>query len=300
MRIKYAEMEDIMHFEIITDSAANLPEDMIDQYGIHILSLSFLVEGKEIYSYEKGKTTDLKPFYTMMREKKEISTSLINVDAAMELCGGLLEEGRDILYIGFSSGLSGSYQAVSIALNELKEKYPQRKIYYVDTLAAALGEGLLVKYASDLQREGKGIDEVYNWILNNRLRLCHWFTVDDLFFLKRGGRISGATAVLGTALSIKPVMHVDDEGHLVVIEKARGRKKALDCLVKHFEESVEEPEGQYIYISHGDCLEDAEYVMNQIKGKYKISGSLIRILDPVIGAHAGPGTVALFFLGKKR
>lgn len=178
MRIKYAEMEDIMHFEIITDSAANLPEDMIDQYGIHILSLSFLVEGKEIYSYEKGKTTDLKPFYTMMREKKEISTSLINVDAAMELCGGLLEEGRDILYIGFSSGLSGSYQAVSIALNELKEKYPQRKIYYVDTLAAALGEGLLVKYASDLQREGKGIDEVYNWILNNRLRLCHWFTVD--------------------------------------------------------------------------------------------------------------------------
>lgn len=289
-----------MQFEIITDSAANLPENIIEKYGLHVLSLSFFVEGKEAYSYEKGKTTDLKPFYAMMREKKEITTSLINIDTAMELCRRLLEQGRDILYIGFSSGLSGSYQGVSIVLEELKEKYPKRKIYHIDTLAAALGEGLLVKYALDLREEGKSIETVHQWLLDNRLRLCHWFTVDDLFFLKRGGRVSGAVALLGTVLSIKPVMHVDDEGHLTVIEKARGRKKALDCLVKHFEETVVKPESQPIYISHGDCLLDAEYVMNQIKSKYKIQESLIRILDPVIGAHAGPGTVALFFMGSRR
>jgi DegV family protein with EDD domain len=211
-----------------------------------------------------------------------------------------LEEGMDILYIGFSSGLSGTYQAVSLALEELKEKYPERNIYSVDSLSAALGEGLLVRYAADLKEEGKSIEEVYKWVLENRLSLCHWFTVDDLFFLKRGGRVSATSAVLGTALSIKPVMHVDDEGHLIVMEKARGRKKALDALVAHMEETVTNPKDQIVYISHGDCLEDAEYVARIVKEKLQVKEVMVRILDPVIGAHSGPGTVALFFVGSKR
>ncbi len=289
-----------MQFEIITDSSANLPEDMIETYHLTILSLSFFVDKVEYYGYEKGKLTDLAQFYAMMRDKKEITTSLVNTNLAMEQCEALLKKGKDILYIGFSSGLSGSYQSVSVALNELKDIYPDRKIYCVDTLAAALGEGLLVRYAINLREEGKSIEEVSQWLLENRLRLCHWFTVDDLFFLKRGGRVSATTALLGTALNIKPVLHVDDEGHLIMMEKARGRKKSLDALVEHMQNTIENPVEQYIYISHGDCLDDAEYVAAKVKELYPVKEVFVRILDPVIGAHSGPGTVALFFLGSKR
>ncbi|MEG1459487.1 MAG: DegV family protein, partial [Acetivibrio sp.] len=197
-----------MQFEIITDSSANLSEETIKKFNLNILSLSFYVDDIEYNGYEKGKTIDLSQFYGMMREKKEITTSLINTNYAIEECEKILKEEKDILYIGFSSGLSGSYQSVSIALNDLKEKYPERKIDCVDSLSAALGEGLLVQYAADLREEGKSIEEVYQWLIENRLNLCHWFTVDDLFFLKRGGRISAATAVLGTALNIKPILHV--------------------------------------------------------------------------------------------
>lgn len=289
-----------MSFEIVTDSASNLPEDLIEQYNIHILSLSFIVDEEEFYSYVKGETTDLVQFYGMMRDKKNIRTSLVNVEDAMNLFSSILKEGKDVLYIGFSSGLSGTYQAVSLAADNLRDKYPERKIICVDTLAAALGEGLLVYYAVKLKEEGKSMDEVYQWILDNRLNLCHWFTVDDLFFLKRGGRVSATAAVLGTALSIKPVMHVDDEGHLILMEKARGRKRSLESLIDKMEKTIENPEEQLIGISHGDCLEDAEYVAAKIKEKFPVKDIIVRILDPVIGAHSGPGTIALFFLGSKR
>jgi DegV family protein with EDD domain len=289
-----------MSFEIVTDSAANLPEEMIEQYNLHVLSLSFLVDDDEFYSYEKGKTTDLSQFYQMMRDKKDIRTSLVNIEDAMNLCGDILKEGKNLLYIGFSSGLSGTFQSVSLALQDLKELYPNQKIYYVDTLAAALGEGLLVHMAADLKAQGKPIEEVYQWVIDNRLKLCHWFTVDDLFFLKRGGRVSATSAVIGTALNIKPVMHVDNEGHLIVMEKVRGRKKALDSLISHMDETVIDPENQWVYISHGDCIEDAEYVAKNVKEKFNVRNVLVRILDPVIGAHSGPGTVALFFTGNKR
>lgn len=289
-----------MDFEIVTDSSANLPEEWIEEYNIHVLSLCFYVDGEECYSYEEGKKTDFSKFYKMMREKKEIRTSLVNTEKAFSLCEGLLRGGKDILYIGFSSGLSGSFQSVKIALEGLKDSYPERNIYCVDTLAAALGEGLLVKRAVDLRKEGMEISDVYQWILDNRLNVCHWFTVDDLFFLKRGGRISTATATLGTALNIKPVLHVDDEGHLVMVGKERGRKKSLEALVKHLEENITDTSLQEVFISHGDCREDAEYVMKKVEERVKIKDFLIHILDPVIGAHSGPGTVALFFMGKKR
>lgn len=289
-----------MNFAIVTDTGANLPENIIEENDILVLSLSFFVDDKEYYSYEPGKKTDLSEFYKMMREKKPIRTSLVNAALAKEQIGALLAEGKDVLYVGFSSGLSGTFQSVSIAMEELKEEYPDRKILAVDTLAAALGQGLLVYFAIQQRKAGVQIEDVYQWIMENRLHICHWFTVDDLFFLKRGGRISAATAVVGTALSIKPVLHVDDEGHLINMSKTRGRKKSLEALLKKFEEIAINPGETPVFISHGDCLEDAQYVEQKLKEKYGVKEVLIQILDPVIGAHAGPGTVALFFVGTQR
>ncbi|MDO5292114.1 MAG: DegV family protein [bacterium] len=289
-----------MSYAIITDSSANLPEAMIDEFDLHILSLVFRIKDKEYYGYVKGETTDLAQFYTRMREKENITTSLINVEFCESYMRKLLDAGEDVLYIGFSSGLSGTYQAVAMVADQLREEYPQRKILTVDTLAAALGEGLLVYYACSMKKAGKSLEEVYQWLLDNRLHLCHWFTVDDLFFLLRGGRVSAASAIVGSMLSIKPVMHVDEEGKLIVMEKVRGRRKSLDGLVKHMQETATNPEEQVVFISHGDCQKDAEYVANQVKEKLHVKDVLIHILDPVIGAHSGPGTVALFFIGTKR
>lgn len=289
-----------MSFEIVTDSSCNLPEELIDRYRLNILSLMFRVGGKEYYSYEKGKITDLKPFYTMMRNKEEMTTSLIDMNTCMPVFEELLMQGKDILYIGFSSALSGTYQVGSMVLEDLKSSYPDRKIYSIDTLGASLGEGLLVYHAAELRRQDKNIEEVYQWLLDNRLHLCHWFTVDDLFFLKRGGRVSASSAVLGTILGVKPVLHMDNEGRLILMEKARGRKNSLDALVNHMQETAINPEEQMIFITHGDCIEDAKYVENQVRERMHVKDVLINYVDPVIGAHSGPGTVALFFLGTHR
>ncbi|ALU16436.1 EDD domain protein DegV family [Eubacterium limosum] len=289
-----------MSFEIVTDSSCNLPEDIIDRYGLHILSLRFLVGGKEYYSYTKGEITDLAQFYTMMRNKEEITTSQISSDICTRLFESLLQDGKDVLYIGFSSALSGTYQVGYLALEELKKKYPERKIYAVDTLGASLGEGLLVYHAANLREEGRSIDEVNDWLLENRLHLCHWFTVDDLFFLQRGGRVSGTVAIFGTLLNVKPVMHMDNEGRLIFVTKVRGRKRSLDALVERLDQTAINPSEQSIFITHGDCLEDAQYVAKKIEEKYHPKEIVINWVDPVIGAHSGPGTVALFFLGTER
>ncbi len=289
-----------MSFEIVTDSSCNLPEELIDRYRLHILSLMFRVNGKEYYSYEKGKVTDLKQFYTMMRNKEEITTSLIDINTCQPVFEGLLKEGKDILYIGFSSALSGTYQVGAMVLDDLKTTYPERKIYAIDTLGASLGEGLLVYHAAELRRAEKSIEEVYAWLLENRLHLCHWFTVDDLFFLKRGGRVSASAAVLGTILGVKPVMHMDNEGRLILMEKVRGRKNSLDALVDHMQQTAVNPEEQMVFITHGDCIEDAKYVENQVRQRMHVKDVLINYVDPVIGAHSGPGTVALFFVGTHR
>lgn len=289
-----------MSFEIVTDSSCNLPEDIIDRYGLHILSLRFLVGGKEYYSYTKGEITDLAQFYTMMRNKEEITTSQISSDICTRLFESLLQDGKDVLYIGFSSALSGTYQVGYLALEELKKKYPERKIYAVDTLGASLGEGLLVYHAANLREDGKSIEEVNDWLLENRLHLCHWFTVDDLFFLQRGGRVSGTVAIFGTLLNVKPVMHMDNEGRLIFVTKVRGRKRSLDALVERLNQTAINPSEQSIFITHGDCLEDAQYVAKKIEEKYHPKEIIINWVDPVIGAHSGPGTVALFFLGTER
>lgn len=287
-------------YVIVTDSTSNLPEDMIDRYNLKILSLNYYVDDVEYKGYVKGKHNDLTPFYTMMREKKNIKTSLVSAGEAMDVLEDILKSGKDYIYIGFSSGLSGTFHAISMVTEELKDKYPDRKMYAIDSRAAALGEGLLVYYAVQNRESGMTIEENAEWLLNKRNNVCHWFTVDDLFFLKRGGRVSSATAVVGTALSIKPVLHVDDEGKLIPVENVRGRKKSLNALIKHMQESIVEPEKQSIFISHGDCVEDAEYVAKKIKEIYDVKEVFIRMLDPVIAAHSGPGTVALFFMGDRK
>ena len=287
-------------FEIVTDSSANLTDELIEQYQLPILSLTVRVEGQEYVSYVKGHKSDIKPIYDKMRQKKPVETSAANPGQCHDIFEELLKAGKDLLYIGFSSGLSGTYQTASMQLEDLLGKYPERKIRHVDSLAASMGEGLLVWHACQLREQGKSLDEVYQWVLENRLHLCHWFTVDDLFHLKRGGRISAATAVAGTMLGIKPVMHVDDEGHLVAVGKVKGRRASLNALVDHMEQTAIDPARQMIFISHGDCLEDAQYVEQEVKRRMCVQQVMINYVDPVIGAHSGPGTVALFFLGTKR
>lgn len=289
-----------MSYVIITDSCANLTDEMIEQFNIGVLPLSFHVNGEEYKSYEQGKKSDLKKFYEMMRNKEAITTSLISPDQFVQFFTKYLEAGQDVLYVGFSSALSGTYQSSTIAAEDLREAFPERKIVTIDSLCASAGQGLLVYYACLMQEEGKSMEEVKAWVEDNRLRSCHWFTCDDLFFLKRGGRVSASAAVLGSLLQVKPVMHVTDEGKLAVFSKARGRKQAMQSLVKHMEETVENPEEQVIIITHGDCEDEALAIKKMVEEKFTVKEVIVTYLDPVIGAHAGPGTLALFYMGSNR
>lgn len=289
-----------MSFAIITDSAANLTNELIDQHEIGIVSLEFLVEAKPYRSYIKGEKNDLKQFYDMMRNREHITTSAVNMHTWMDGIEPHLQAGQDVLVIAFSSGLSVTAQQAKMACEALQEKYPERKIRCVDSLCAAFGQGMFVMYAVQKRDEGFTLEETADWLEENKLHMVHWFTVETLTYLKRGGRVSGATAVIGNLMSIKPVMHVDDEGKLIAVHKVRGRKASLDALVERMEKTAIEPEKQTIYISHGDCIEDAEYVAQQCREKMHVRDVVINVLDPVIGAHAGPGTMALFFVGTER
>ena len=269
-------------------------------YGLEIISLKYFAGENSFESYTKGVDPDFKAFYDMARKKEPLSTTLASPELCEETFDKILAGGSDLIYIGFSSGLSGTYQVAHNVLDELKEKYADRKIYDVDSLAASLGRGLLVHYAVNKKNEGATIEELYQWLMDNRLNLCHWFTVDDLFYLKRGGRVSGAAAVMGTVLSIKPVMHVDDNGKLIPKAKVSGRKRAIETLVGKMKETVINPAEQTIFISHGDCLEDAELLADIIKKEIGVKDVFIHYIEPVIGCHAGPGTLALFFMGTQR
>lgn len=290
-----------MDFEIVTDSSCNLKEEMIDEFGLHVLPLTFMVDGEQHQSYLKGQVTDLQQFYSMMREGKVITTSLPNLADSEALLRGLLEAGRDVLYLGFSSGLSGTFEAISLLCSQLAAEFPDRKIFSVDTLAASGGEGLLVWHAVQKAREGLSIEELRDWVEGHKLNLAHWFTVDDLMFLWRGGRVSKTSAWAGTLLNIKPVLHVDDAGHLIPMEKVRGRKKSLNALVDHMEKSAIPPvSDQMVFITHGDCIEDAEYVAEKVRERFGVRDVVINYVDPVIGAHSGPGTMALFYMAESR
>ena len=290
-----------MQFEIVTDSSSNLTDEQIEEFGLHILPLTFMSDGKQYQSYTKGEKSDLKLFFNLMREGKVFTTSLPNIKQSEETLRAILDSGRDLLYIGFSSGLSGTYAATAALCEELKGEYPDRKILHVDTLAAALGEGLLVYKAACMARDGATIEETHAWVEEHKLNLAHWFTVDDLVYLFRGGRVSRTSAWAGTLLKIKPVLHVDDEGHLIPMDKVRGRKKSIMDLVDHMEETITKPAAdQTVFISHGDCEEDAQLLVDEIKKRFGCTDFCVNILDPVIGAHAGPGTLALFFMADHR
>ena len=287
-------------YVIVTDSSADLSAQMAEEAGVQVLPLRFTVEGQTYYNWPDNREMDPKVFYRMLREGEVATTAAVNISQYLDMLEPILQSGTDVLVLSFSSGLSATYDSSRLAAEELREKYPQRKIFAVDTLCASLGQGLLVWHAAQLKDQGKSIEEVRDWVEENKLHLCHQFTVDDLHFLKRGGRISATTAVVGTMLKIKPVLHVDDGGKLVNIGKARGRKASLKALVDRMEETAIDPAGQTVFISHGDCMEDAEYVAGLVKERMGVQDVRINYVGPVIGAHSGPGTLALFYLGNRR
>ncbi len=284
-------------YVILTDSSCDLPDDIVKKYQLEILQLDFIVEGEGSFHNDQA---DIEEVYSKLRNGANIKTSAANISQASEAIEALFNQKKDILYLGFSSGLSSTYQTVYMAGQELMEEYPERKMISVDTLAASMGQGLLVYKACQAKDAGKSLEENAQYIEEINLKLCHWFTVDDLFFLKRGGRISGVTATVGTMLSIKPILHVDDEGHLINVSKVRGRKSAITELVNRMEKLAVHPEDQDIFISHGDCIEDAEKLASIIKERFGNDRITISYVGPVIGAHSGPGTLALFFLGEHR
>lgn len=285
----------------MTDTASDLTVEYARKHDIHILPLKVFSGEQEIVGY--APMTDdswIKEFYARLRSKETITTSCPTAFEFDALFAGLLEAGQDVVYIGFSTWLSATFGYGSEVVETLKAKYPEREIYAIDSLCASLGQGLFVDYAVRMRTEGRSAKDVTRWLEDNKQHLCHWFTVDDLFFLKRGGRINAATAIAGTVLGIKPVLHVDDEGHLINVGKAHGRRQALKTLVDHMEETATKPGKQRVFISHGDCLDDALYVKKLIEERFGTREFEIGYITPVIGAHAGPGTVALFFFGSHR
>lgn len=286
-----------MNFQIITDSCCDYPTPYYAQLGLSFVPLT--VEFRGSVSDDRNDDS-LKDMYSGLRAGEAAQTSAINPDRWSRTMEASLSQGMDVLVMAFSSGLSTTYQNAVIAAQEMQEKYPERKIRVVDTLCASMGQGLLVWYACKKREEGLSLEETYQWVLDNRLHLCHWFTVDDLMYLKRGGRISAATALVGTMLQIKPLLHVDDEGHLINMTKARGRKAAIDAMVRKAQELGQGYDNSTMFISHGDCLEDAQYLARQVKEKCGVKEVVISYVGAVIGSHSGPGTLALFFLGEHR
>ena len=287
-------------YVLITDSSADLSQEMVQELGVTVLPLSFTIQGKTYRNYPDNREMDLPLFYDMLRAGELATTSAVNVAEYTQAVEPILQEGKDVLILAFSSGLSSTYQASVLAAGELREKYPDRKIYTVDTLCASLGQGLLVYLAAQEQRKGKSMEAVRDWAEETKLHLCHQFTVDDLHFLKRGGRISATTAVVGSMLQIKPVLHVDNEWHLINIGKARGRQASLKALVDKMEKTVTEEGRKTVFISHGDCRKDAVTVADMVRERFGTQDIRINFVGPVIGAHSGPGTLALFYLGTER
>ena len=284
------------NYKIITDSGCDLPKSMLASLGV--VSIPLYVNFRS-ESREDSVDGEIKAMYDGLRAGEAASTSAVNPDRWAGIMEPVLAAGEDLLVIAFSSGLSTTYQSAVIAGNELKEKYPLRRIHVIDSLSASLGQGLLVWYACKKRDEGLSVDELAAWVTENRFHLCHWFTVDDLMYLKRGGRVSAATALFGTMLNIKPVLHVDDEGHLISMSKVRGRKAYIEALAAKAIEPGEGFDNSTMFICHGDCPEDAKLLADMVKAQ-GVKDVFIGYTGAVIGSHSGPGTLAIFFLGEKR
>ena len=287
-------------FIIMTDSCCDLPAQIADTLELSVLPLSFTINGKEHFNYLDNRDISSEYFYRLLREGTQCTTSAANATAFLSAMEPILEQGKDILCICFSSALSTTCASAQMAAKELALKYPNNKIYVVDSLSASLGQGMLAYYAVQQKQNGKTIEQVYQWIEQNKLHLCHWFTVDDLNHLKRGGRISPAVAFVGSLLGVKPILHVDDTGHLVNVGKIKGRRAPLSQLVEKLEETEVHIAEQTIFISHGGCQEDAELLAKMIRKQLPVKDIIISPIGPVIGSHSGPGTLAVFFFGTKR
>ncbi len=289
-------------YVIITDSTCDLTPELIEELDIVVIPMEFTMAEGEVYkNYPDGRELGFQAFYDRVRAGAQPKTNQINAATYMEVAAPYLDKGQDVLILAFSSALSGTYQSSVLAVEELREKYPDRQIYTVDTLSASMGEGLLIYHAAKKREEGLSVSELAHWVEENRLRLCHWFTVDDLNHLKRGGRVSSAAALFGTILGIKPVLHVDDAGRLIPREKVRGRRSSLEALAKHMRETIDPAEGeQTIFISHGDCEQDVKYLIDLIREQVPVKEIKVGYIGPGIGAHSGPGTVAVFYLGTTR
>lgn len=288
-------------FKLITDSTADLPQEFLDKYDIGCLKLTYSLDGQTYGG--TGEDLDWKEFYRLMREEGKLpTTSQINPEEFKDYFEDVLKEYNEILYLAFSSGLSGTYNSAVIAAEMVREDHPDCHIRVVDSLCASLGEGLFVYKAQMLKEQGKSMDEVADWLEERIQNFVHVFTVDDLYHLHRGGRVSKTTAIIGTLAGIKPILHVDCEGHLVALSKVRGRKKSLMSLVDLMETKIKDyAEGNdMVMISHGDALEDAEFVKEEIQKRFGIKNFLINNIGPTIGSHSGPGTIALFFMGTER
>ena len=284
-------------YKIITDSGCDLPKDMLECMDVKTVSLIVNFKGQV-----RGDSVDegIREMYADLRAGEVATTSAVNPTRWEEAMEPELQDGKDLLVITFTSGLSTTYQSAVIAASELAERYPDRTIKVVDSLCASLGQGLLVHYAVQKKQEGLSLEELTAWLEENRYHLCHWFTVDDLMFLKRGGRVSATTALVGTMLKIKPVLHVDDEGHLISKAKARGRKASIEALAEKAVELGEGFDNSTMFICHGDCQEDAKTLEQMLRDTYGTKNIFIYYIGAVIGAHAGPGTMAVFFLGEHR
>ena len=285
---------------LMTDSCCDMTAQMAEELDLTVLPLSLEMGGATYRNYLDGREIGFSDFYRRARAGELATTSAISVGDFEAAMRPVLESGKDILCLCFSSALSTTYQSAVIAAQEMQEAYPEGKVYVVDTLCAYLGQGLLVYLCAQQKQAGKSLEELRDYVEATKGSVCHWFTVDDLNHLKRGGRISAATALFGSMLSIKPVLHVDDGGHLVAVSKSRGRRASLTALVDRMEQTAIEPAKQTVFISHGDCLEDAQFVAGEIRRRMGVEDIRINYIGPVIGNHAGPGTVALFFVGTKR
>ena len=287
-------------FIVMTDSCCDMSAQLAEELDLKVLPLSLLMGGATYRNYLDGRELSFADFYTRVRGGQLATTSAVSVGEFEEAMRPVLEDGKDILCLCFSSALSTTYQSAVIAAEEMQESFPESKVCVVDTLCASLGQGLLVYLCAQQKKAGKTLEEVRDYAESTKGSVCHWFTVDDLNHLKRGGRVSSAAALFGTMLSIKPVLHVDDQGRLIPVSKARGRKASLLALVDHMEQTAVNPKDQTVFISHGDCLEDAKFVAEEIRRRLGAEDIRINYIGPVIGNHAGPGTVALFFLGTER
>lgn len=290
-------MKEMRDYIITVNSTVDMPKEWLAERGVPVIPPKYTMEGKT-YTDMEGLTP--KEFFGKLREGKMSVTSQVNPEEAKEMLEPFVKEGKDVLHLSFSSGLSGTANSMRMAAEELSEEYPERKILAVDTLCACMGEGLLLHKALQLKAAGKTMEEVAQWVEENKLHICHNVTVDDLHHLHRGGRISKATAVLGSMVQIKPIIHVDNEGRLQVIGKERGRKKSLNKIVDMAAEQAKGWENDLVLITHGDCIEEAEYVAGRVREKLGVDHILINNIGTVIGSHTGPGVVAVFCMGEKR